>query len=318
MAEGTHIGAAHPVTMGGQMSETMEKKAENDAVSFIRSIADTRGRNADWGEAAVRESESITSTEALENSVVDMICPSFDSLLVRLHGREVKTAEGMVTLDTRDALVVEKKTGWRYKLLSIIAEPNIAYILMVLGFYGLLFELSNPGSILPGVVGGICLILAFFALQVLPLNWAGLFLILFAVILFIAEVKVTSYGLLTVGGVISFLVGSLMLFQDAEGDLAVSLKTILPVTIATVLFFVFVVYKAIRAQGLKPTTGAEGMVGLDGVVRSPLQPAGQVMVHGELWEAECSAEVRVGDKIKVTGVRGLTLLVEKLNQEDGT
>lgn len=312
MTPGTHIGAAHPVTMGGgEMSEDVEQKLVNDAVADIRSLAEKRGRNADWAEAAVRQSVSITEKEALEEGVIDVISDDLRDLLGALDGREVQLAVGQRILKTDGAEIRRIDMSLRYRILDIISNPNVAYILLLLGFYGLFFELSNPGSILPGVVGGICLILAFFALHTLPINYAGLLLILFALILFIAEIKVPSYGLLTVGGVISMIMGSIMLIKTPSEFLRISWMTIIPAVIVTVAFFVFAMGMALRARLKKPTTGQEGLVGETGVAKSRLDPTGKVFVHGEFWNAVSDEPIEEGEEIIVSEVQRMKLKVSK-------
>ena len=314
MAPGTNIGAAHPVNFGGggDTSKTMMEKITNDAVAFIRSIAEKRHRNADWAEQAVRESASIPASEALKMGVVNVIEPSVDSLLIWLNGREVEVLNGKKTLNTSDARIVNVEISWRYKLFNVISDPNIAYILLLIGMMGIFFELQNPGSILPGVVGGISLILAFYALHTLPVNYAGVLLILLALILFIAEVKIPSYGLLTVGGVISMVLGSIMLFKGSMPFFQISWKVIAFATIVTALFFLFVIGLGIRAQRRKPVTGNEGLLGEVGkAVDDFIKGTGQVSVHGEIWEATSSDKIKKGDEVTVLTVKNLKITVKK-------
>lgn len=312
MAPGTHIGAAHPVAMGGgEISEDMEQKLVNDAVADIRSLAEKRGRNADWAEEAVRQSVSITEKEALEEGVIDVIVDDLRSLLNAIDGREVRLADGECLLETRDVEIRRINMSLRYRILDTISNPNVAYILLMLGFYGLFFELSNPGSILPGVVGGICLILAFFALHTLPINYAGLLLIIFALILFIAEIKVPSYGLLTVGGIISMILGSIMLIKTPAEFLRISWMTIIPAVIVTVAFFVFAMGMALRARLKKPTTGQEGLVGEVGIAKSKLDPKGKIFVHGEFWNAFSDEPIEEGEEVVVEEVQRMKLKVKK-------
>ena len=312
MTPGTHIGAAHPVTMSGkEISEDVEQKLVNDAVADIRSLAEKRGRNADWAEEAVRQSVSVTEKEALEEGVIDLVSENLRDLLEAIDGREVKLAIGETILETDNAEIRRIDMSLRYKILDTISNPNVAYILLLLGFYGLFFELSNPGSILPGVVGGICLILAFFALHTLPINYAGLLLILFALVLFIAEIKVPSYGLLTVGGIISMVLGSIMLIKTPAEFLRISWMTIIPAVIVTVAFFVFAMGMALRARLRKPTTGQEGLIGEIGVAKSKLDPGGKVFVHGEFWNAVSDEPIEEGDEIVVTEVQRMKLKVAK-------
>jgi membrane-bound serine protease (ClpP class) len=312
MAPGTNIGAAHPVNMGGEkMDKEMAKKVVNDAAAYLRSISEQRGRNAKWAEDAVRRSVSATEKEALQLHIIDLVSPSLQDLLKQVDGRLVNTSGGKITLHTKGAPVKRLEMSFRDKVLKIISDPTIAYIFLILGFYGLFFELSNPGSILPGIVGGIFLILAFFAFQSLPVNYAGLLLILFAMILFLAEVKVASHGLLTAGGVISMILGSLMLVESPVPSLRISKVVIFVAVSVTTGFFVFVVAKGLRIQMKKPTTGREGMVGEIGVVRSRIDPEGQIAVRGEIWTATCDQAVEAGEKVRVIGVAGLKLRVEK-------
>ena len=313
MAPGTNIGAAHPVSMGGEkMDKEMSKKVVNDAAAYLRSISEQRGRNAKWAEEAVRRSVSATEKEALNLRIIDLVSPSLEDLLSKIDGRAVKTPKGTVTLHTKGMPVKRMEMGFRDKVLKVISDPTIAYIFLILGFYGLFFELSNPGSILPGIVGGIFLILAFFAFQSLPVNYAGLLLILFAMILFLAEVKVMSHGLLTTGGIISMILGSLMLVDSPIPSLRISRTVILVAVLVTTGFFVFVVTKGLHIQMKKPTTGREGLVGEVGVVRSRIDLEGQIAVRGEIWAAFCDEAVEAGEKVRVLEVVGLKVKVEKV------
>lgn len=324
MAPGTNIGAAHPVMMGVGAPEesdsadtgTMEEKVVNDAVAHIKSIAEKRGRNTQWAEEAVRKSVSITAEEALEKGVIEFVCGDLSELLEKIDGREVEIASRKTILSTRGAELVRIEMGLRYRLLNAISNPNIAYILLILGIYGIFFELSNPGSILPGVVGGIFIILAFFSLQVLPINYAGLLLILFALILFLAEIKVTSYGLLTVGGVVSMLLGSMMLIESPAPFLQISWSIIASAVLLTVLFFLFAVGMGIRAQRKKPVSGKEATVGSIGIARTDIDPEGKVFVDGELWTARSHHPIRKGERVRVRSLEHMQLVVEKAEQSD--
>src|SRR6266540_1057773 len=270
MAPATNIGAAHPVAIGGGGDKESMKKVANDAAAFIRTVALERGRNADWAEKSVRQSVSITEREAVRLKVVDLVADSVPDLLAKIDGRTVKTTRGTVTFSTRTAVVKPIEIGFRDRVLNVITDPNVAYVLMMLGMLGLFFELSNPGVILPGVIGGISLILAFFAFQSLPINYAGLLLILFGIVLLIAEIKIASHGVLTIGGVIAIVLGSLMLINTPELPLPVSWKVIVPVVAATTGIFVFAISAGIRAQMRRPATGSEGLIGQVGVVRTPV------------------------------------------------
>jgi membrane-bound serine protease (ClpP class) len=315
MAPATNIGAAHPVAVGGgQMDKESAKKIENDAAAFARTIAIERGRNADWAEKAVRASVSATEREAVKLGIVDLVAGSLPDLLARVDGRQVKISGGPVTLQTRNATVKPIEVGIRDRFLGLITDPNIAYVLLMLGMLGLFFELANPGVILPGIIGGISLILAFFAFQSLPINYAGLLLILFGIVLFIAEIKIVSHGVLTIGGVVAVLLGSLMLINTPEMPLAVSWKVIIPTVAATSGIFVFAIGAGLRAQRQKPVTGPEGLVGQIGVVRVaiPAEGEGLVFLRGEIWKAVSDGEpIPEGTRVRVVGVDGLTLHVTR-------
>jgi membrane-bound serine protease (ClpP class) len=309
MAPGTNIGAATPINIGGgdiapggpapadsvaeeqlEGQTDLERKILNDTVAFIRTIAEKRGRNAEWAERAVREADAITETEALELNVIDLIVPNLAKLLDEIDGREVEVLDRTVTLVTAQAEIREIPKGLRFRILDAIANPNIAFILMLIGIYGIFFELMNPGAILPGVAGVISLLLAFFALQALPVNYVGVLLLLFSLVLFIAEVKIVSYGLLTVSGIIAFVLGAV---------------------VVTAGFFVIALGLAYRTWRTQPTTGREGLIGERGVVRREIDPSGQVLVHGELWKARADEPLESGTEVEVTAVDGLTIHVKR-------
>jgi membrane-bound serine protease (ClpP class) len=314
MAPGTHIGAAHPVMMGGEgkESKTMTEKIVNDTVSYIKTIAKNRGRNVDWAEKAVVKSVSITEEEAVKLNVVDFISPDLPSLLTKIDGKVIKFDGVTRTLHTKGVEPKPIEMSWRDRLLDIISNPTIAYILLMLGIYGIFFELSSPGAILPGVVGGIFLILAFYALQMLPVNYAGLALILFAIILFIAEIKVVSHGLLAVGGVISLFLGSMMLFRSPVEYMRVSMSVIIPAVMVSAAFFIFAVTKAINARLKKPTTGMEGLTGEVGIASTPIAPEGKISIHGEFWNVISDQNIEKGEKVQVIGMVNLKLKVKKI------
>jgi len=318
MAPATNIGAAHPVALGGGVDKESMRKIENDAAAFARTIAVERGRNADWAEKAVRQSVSITEREAERLKVIDVVADSIPDLLAKIDGRTVKTVKGPVTLATKGAVVKAIEIGFRDRFLNVITDPNVAYILMMLGMLGLFFELSNPGAILPGVIGGISLILAFFAFQSLPINFAGLLLILFAIVLFIAEIKVVSHGVLAIGGMVSMALGSLMLFDAPEAGFRVSWWVIIPTVALTGGLFLFAVALGVRAFARRPLLGVSGLIGQVGVARGGLAPAGQVAVQGELWNAVADEPVEDGAPVRVVDVKGLTLKVVKNGSEGGT
>jgi membrane-bound serine protease (ClpP class) len=317
MAPSTHLGSAHPVTMGGQdSSKTMMEKITNDAVAHIKGLAEKRGRNALWAEQAVRQSVSITETEAMSKKVVEIVAKDLDDLLGQLDGRTIRLDSGVEkVLHTKSAGIRHSAMDWRYRILDKISDPNIAYILMMLGVYGLFFELSNPGAILPGVIGGIFLILAFFALQVLTVNASGVLLILLAVLFFIVEVKVNSHGLLAIGGIVAMFLGSLMLFKSPE--MKVSLGIIITTVLCSALFFLLALILAARAHLKKVTTGEQGLIGEIGTVASAIHGVGKVSVHGEIWQAESKKPMKKGEKAIVESVDGLVLTVAPVQVKRG-
>lgn len=335
MAPGTNIGAATPINLGGKDvapegpapadsaaertadpevtgRSDLDRKILNDTIAFIRTIAEKRGRNADWAESAVTEASSITETEALNRNVVDLVSPSLPALLSEIDGREVEVVDRTVTIASGEADVRTIEKSLRFKILDTIANPNIAFILMLIGIYGIFFELMNPGAILPGVVGGISILLAFFALQALPVNYAGVLLLLFSLILFIAEVKVVSHGLLTVGGVIAFVLGATMLFDAPDPFFRVSWSIIIPAVILTAGFFLFAMGMAYRTWRTKATTGREGLVGERGVVWRRIDTEGHVRIHGEIWSARADEPVEVGQEVEVVDAEGLKLKVRRV------
>ena len=313
MAPGTNIGAAHPVGAGGKdIDGTMSEKVINDMVAQAKSVAEKRGRNARWVEDAIRESVSVTETEALKENIIDLIATDTDDLIKQLNGREIKD-RGVLKLD--NVKKVSIKETLRTKILKTISNPNIAYILLMIGLAGLYFEFSHPGSIFPGVIGAIALILAFFAMQTLPVNYAGILLIVLAIIFFIMEMKITSYGLLSVAGVVSLLLGSLMLFKGSAPDMKLSLRVVLPTMIVISGFFVAVAGLVFRAQISKPTTGSSGLVGQIGVVKKALTPTGKVFVHGELWNARAKDPIDKDAKVRIVKVINLILEVESADQD---
>lgn len=316
MAPGTNIGAAHPVSGEGKDIEgDMRKKVENDLAAFARSIADKRGRNADWAEKAVRDSVSITEAGALEQKVIDLVAVDVPDLLRQLDGRKVLLPEGEVTLHTAAAAVRQRQMSWRQRVLAVLSHPQIALMLLSLGSLGLLIELYNPGLIFPGIIGAISLLLAFYSLQTLPINYAGLLLIGLALLMFILEIKVVSFGMLTIGGIVSMFLGSLMLIDSPEDYLRIPLPTIFLVVGTTAALFTFVIGAAVRSVRRQPVSGMEGMRGDTGTVVQRLAPTGTVFVHGTLWSARSAAPIEVGATIRVTGVEGLKLTVETVTEE---
>jgi membrane-bound serine protease (ClpP class) len=312
MAPGTNIGAAHPVAIGETPDKIMEQKMVNDAVAYIEGIARKRGRNTDIAQKMVSDSISLAADKALEENVINLIATDRQELLKKLDGRRFTRGGKETYLRLKGAEVREHEMGIRERILNVISNPNVAYVLMMLGFMGLFFELSNPGVILPGVIGGISLILAFFAFQTLPVNYAGVLLILFAIVLFIAEIKIISHGMLTVGGMIAMVLGSLLLFQSPEPYLRVSWSVILVTVLMTTLFFAFAVAKAVKAQRRKPVTGGEGLVGEEGIADTEIMAEGKVFVRGEYWDAASPERIMKGEKVVVTAVEGMRVRVRKV------
>ncbi|MEO8793934.1 MAG: nodulation protein NfeD [Daejeonella sp.] len=316
MSPGTNIGAAHPVSLQGTTDSVMNTKSTNDAAAFIRSIAQKRNRNLEWAENAVRNSTSITADEALEKNVIDIIASSEAELISKINGRSVSLNSGNKILNTVNAKVVNYEMTGSEKVLNMLSDPNIAYILMLIGIYGIIFELLNPGAIFPGVVGVISLILAFYSLHTLPVNYAGLLLIVFSLVLFILEIKIISHGLLSLGGIISMVLGSLMLFKTNSSleFFRISTSVIVICTVLTTLFFLFVITLGLKAQRKKPITGEEGIIGETGECLSILDPNGNVRIHGEIWKAESlTGNIKKGEKIKVVAIRDLKLFVDRFN-----
>ncbi len=317
MAPTTHLGAAHPVSIApgggaGGEDKTLMTKITNDAVAEIRGFAARRGRNPDWAERAVRESVSITDEQALRLNVINLIADSPHDLLTKIDGLEVRTPAGAHRLHTRDARVVEIPMEATERFLLLLSDPNVGFILMTIAIYGIIFELSNPGSVFPGVLGGLALILALASFAVVEVNVAGLLLIGFSLILFIADIKVPSHGVLTAGGVASFFLGALLLTEHQAPFLRISITLIVTMTVFTAGFFAFAVGAGIRAQKRRVQTGREGLIGAVGVARTELAPAGTVFVLGELWSAESAdGVIPAGQRVRVTRVDGLRLEVRK-------
>jgi len=306
MAPGTNTGAAHPVgvSMTGQsMDETMAEKVTHDAASYIKSIAEKRGRNISMAEDAVRKSLSYTEQEALKGNLIDFIAKDEQEIIDTLEGKKIQRFDGtQITLSLKEEEIIDIPMTPRQKFLLTISNPNLAYILLMLGLLGLYFELSNPGAILPGVLGGICLLVAIFSFQILPINYVGLLLILLAIGLFILEIKVQSYGILSVGGVIAMLIGSIMLINAPIPELRPSLTFIIPVALGISLIFIFLIFIAVRAHIKKVSTGKEGLVGEIGSALTRLNPEGKVFVSGEIWNAESTEDIPKGSKVEVIEV----------------
>lgn len=345
MAPGTNLGAATPVALGGlpgmgdeeeekpkgkkdkketdktardtptMLKDPMARKAVNDAVAYIRGLAQLRGRNADWAEKAVREAASLPAQEALRNRVIDLTAKDLGTLLEQVDGRKLNVAGVERVLETKSAVIERIEPDWRSRLLAVISNPNIAYLLMLLGVYGLFFELANPGFVLPGVIGAICLLLAFYALQVLPVNYAGVALILLGIAFMVAEVFVASFGALGIGGVIAFVVGSIILFDTDAGVYGVSIPLIGGVALTSAAFFMGIAWLAVKYHRRPAVTGSEEMIGKLGEAYEDFQGTGWIWIHGERWRALCATALKRGDRVRVTGIDGLQLKVEPETQE---
>lgn len=317
MAPETNMGAAHPVNLQGGMDSTMNEKVMNDAAAFIKTIATKRNRNAQWAEDAVRNSVSITEHEALEKNVIDLVALNDAVLLDQINGKEIQMNNGTKILHTKNAQLKKAEMGFFQKILDRISDPNVAYILMMLGFYGIMFELFNPGAILPGIAGVIFLIFAFYSMNTMPVNYAGVGLIIFGIILFLLEIKVISHGMLTIGGIVSVLLGSLILFRSSttENFISISRVLIFATTAVTALFFLFVVGMGLKAQRAVASTGIEILIGKFGQTIEALNPYGSIKVKGEIWKAESlSGDIRENEKVVVKGIKNLTLFVEQVQQ----
>lgn len=312
MSPGTNTGAAHPVTVGKEaVDKEMMKKVVRDATAYAESIANQRGRNAEFAKKAVMESASVTAREAVEKQIVDVLAEDTEELLRKIDGKKVRTKKGWVSLATKGKKVVELEMPFKYRFLSYISDPNVSYLLMMIGLYGILFEIYNPGSIFPGVIGGICIILALYSFQTIPISYAGLFLIILGLIFLILELKIVSHGILAIAGIISLIIGSIMLVNLPSSILSISWKTIMVVVLMTTIFFFGVLSFALKAQLSKVKTGKEGLIGEVGRAKTDVLEKGKVFLHGELWNARSEELIKEGEEVVVVGVDGLTLRVKK-------
>ncbi len=314
MAPGTNIGAAHPVNMMGGNNEqetTTEKKVVNDAAAYIRSLAELRNRNSHWAELAVVKSVSISAEEAKRLNVIDLIAGNVEALVLAIDGREIQTASGPITLKTGGLKIVYHEMSPRQRMLDIISNPNVAYVLMMIGMVGLYFEMSNPGLVFPGVIGAVSMVLALYAMQTLPIDYAGLLLVLLGALFFIAEIGVMSYGLLSLAGVVSIFLGSTMLIDSEDPAMQISQGILYPTLGLAIAFSIGILVFATRTRNLKKQGGADGMLGEIGIVKDTLNPHGRVLVHGELWEAECEGKIMEGEHVIVESVEGLKVRVKK-------
>lgn len=310
MSPGTRIGAAHPVELGKEMKGDMRSKIENDTVAFIKSIAESKNRNVKWAEDAVRKSSSVTEYEALSLGVVDLVAKDLPSLLESIDGRKIVTTGGTKVLQTKDAEQKKYPMNFRVKILRILTDPNIAYILMMVGIYGILYEIMSPGAVFPGVAGSICLILGLYAMQTLPINYAGVALLVLAVLLFIIESQIAS-GLLGLGGVIALALGSLMLISGDFPYMQISRSLILSVIVTTGIFLFIVIGIMLKIRRRKPVSGTESMIGQIATAKTNLEPKGQVLLGGEIWNAESSEKILQGEEVEITAVDKLKLIVKK-------
>lgn len=319
MAPGTNLGAAHPVaigTGGGEKDETMMAKVLNDAVAYARSIAEQRGRNADWAERIVRESISTPANEALELKVIDLVAADEAALLTGLDGRRYLRNGEALTLETKGSVLQYAEMSWRQRILTVLSNPNVAYLLLMLGILGIFFEISQPGAIFPGAIGAIALLLAFYAFQTLPVNYAGVMLILLAIVFFVLEIKVASYGMLTVGGIIALALGSLMLIESSEPYMQISRAIIFATVTVCAGFFSLVLWFVVRTQRTRYVSGAEGMAGEHGVADSDIHTEGRVFVHGEYWDAFSADPIARGERVEVVRIgRNMRLEVRKAKNE---
>ncbi len=312
MSPGTSVGAAHPVSVQGKMDSVMSEKMANYLSSYIKSIAKTRNRDEKIAALMVKRSLSLSAEEAKDKGLADYIAPSEDSLLVLIDGKTVDIDGKKTTLHLKNTRTQEIPMSFREKLLVILTSPNVAYILMMIGIYGLLFELSHPGAIFPGVVGAISLTLAFYSFQTIPVNYAGIILIILGILFLILDIKIPSHGLLSLSGIVSIGLGSFLMFKGNAPFFRVSLWSILSVLIFTLIFFLWIIAKAVESFRRKPVSGKEGLIGLVGVAREDIdEKGGLVLVHGELWQARSKTPINKGDKIRVTAVEGFILFVEK-------
>jgi len=312
MAPGTNTGAAHPVTIGkDKVDKEMMVKVTKDAEAYVRGIAAKRGRNIEWAAKAVSQSDSIAASDALEKHVIDIVAKNIDDLMTQADGKTVETKNGKLTMKLKGKNKVEIDMPFKYKFLSYLSDPNVAYLLMMLGIYGILFEIYSPGAIFPGVVGGISIILAMYAFQTIPITFAGVFLILLGVVFFILELKIISHGMLGIAGIISIIIGSVMLVDLPKSILSISWKSILTVAILSGIFFFGVLSYAIKAQLSKVKTGSEGLIGELGIAKTDVFGNGKVFLHGELWNAKSDELIRQGEQVIVARIEGLLLMVKK-------
>ena len=318
MAPSTNIGSASPVQMTGRdIDETMKKKIVNDMVAFVRGIAKEKGRNAKLIEKMITESINLSAEEALKKGVIDIIAPDIDELLKKVNGKVIKKKNAEIKISLQeDEKVTYVEKGFREKLLSILTNPTLAYLLLMIGFYGIFFELYNPGSVIPGVIGAISILLALYALNAIDVNWLGVLLILLGILFFVLELITPTFGALAVSGVIALLIGSIVLVDPSSPYGDIPLKVIVPVVLFSALFFLSVAYLGLKAQGRKKLTGKEGMVGMIGVAETDINPKGKVFIEGEIWNAYSDVPIKKGEDVKILAVEGLRLKVTKAHRKE--
>lgn len=311
MAPGTNAGASSPVLLVGQMDQVMRNKVENDAAAMLRSMMTRRGRNAQVGEQTIREAKAFTEKEALDQHLIDLIANNEQQLFEQLNGREITRWDGRkITLQLTGAMVTETKETLRQRVIVAIADPNIGFILLILGALGIYVEFHSPGLIFPGIAGAILVLLGFSSLSIVPINWIGVALLVLSLALFILEAKFTSHGILGIGGTVAMVLGALLLVKGPP-EMRIHLSTALAVALPFAAITMFLVSVVVKARRNKVLTGAQGMIGEIGVARTPLEPEGQVLVHGEYWDAIAPAPIPAGAPVRVKGVAGLKLQVEK-------
>lgn len=317
MAPGTNIGAAHPVAISeDKIDEEMKAKMVNDAAAYIKSIAENRGRNVKWAEKAVRESISITEQEAIETGIIEFIAKDVEELIKIIHGVRVDTPGGKKTLDTKDATIKTIKMNFKDLFLHSLSNPNIAYIFLFIGIYGILGEFSNPGAFFPAIAGGICLILAFISFQSIPINIGGLLLIIFGILLFVIEIYTPTFGILSAGGITSLILGSFMLPKSTAPFLRISMGLIISMSIATACFFIFALSKGLKIQWKKPVTGKEILIGKIGTAKTVLNPEGSIFIQGERWQAKSEDDfIQIDERVEVLEIKGLVLIVKKIQSK---
>lgn len=332
MSPSTNLGAATPVKIGGGLpspsqgdkktddenDSAMKNKIINDAVAYIRGLAALHGRNQDWAEKAVREGASLTAKDALQLNVIDIIATDMGDLLKKIHGREIKVLGQKRTIETTGLAIQQLEPDWRSRFLNVITNPNIAYILMLIGIYGLILEFSNPGAIIPGTVGSICLLLALYSFQLLPINYAGIALILLGVALMVGEAFEPSFGILGIGGVIAFVIGSIILMDTKAPGFGIDLSVIITFSLASALIFIFIVGMAIKARRRPVMSGLDELIGSEAIVKNDFNQTGTVSIHSETWRAKTVTPLHKGQTVTVTGSKGLTLQVEPVSHTQET